>query len=78
MAGTSATVTVDTITGDGTLGLNFDFDLLDSVTDDAGNAAAADFTCVKAGPSQSAIEPLGPFCPETPHVRGPLGSQVVA
>jgi len=43
-SGTTVTVTVNGITGDGTLGLNFDFDSLDSVVDAAGNAAAADFT----------------------------------
>jgi LPXTG-site transpeptidase (sortase) family protein len=35
---------VNTIAGDGTLGLNFDFDKLDSVLDDVGNPADADFT----------------------------------
>lgn len=43
-SGTTVTVTVNGITGDGTLGLNFDFDALDSVLDMAGNAAVADFT----------------------------------
>jgi len=43
-SGTTVTVSVNGITGDGTLGLNFDFDALDSVADAAGNAAAADFT----------------------------------
>jgi LPXTG-site transpeptidase (sortase) family protein len=42
--GTTVTVTVNGISGDGTLGLNFDFDALDSVVDDAGNIATADFT----------------------------------
>ena len=43
-SGTVITVTVDTVAGDGTLGLNFDYDADGSVLDGAGNPAAADFT----------------------------------
>ena len=43
-SGDTVTVTVDNLTGAGTLGLNFDFDALDSVADAVGNPAAADFT----------------------------------
>jgi len=43
-SGTTVTVTVNGISGDGTLGLNFDYDALDSVVDGVGNAATADFT----------------------------------
>jgi hypothetical protein len=42
-SGTTVTVTVNGITGDGTLGLNFDFDANDSVFDGAGNLARTDF-----------------------------------
>ncbi|MBC8506778.1 MAG: SBBP repeat-containing protein [Anaerolineales bacterium] len=43
-SGTSVTVNVNGISGNGTLGLNFDYDALDSVVDGAGNFANADFT----------------------------------
>ncbi|MBU0484223.1 MAG: lamin tail domain-containing protein [Proteobacteria bacterium] len=43
-SGSVVTVTVNTIAGDGTLGLNFDFDALDNILDAAGNAATADST----------------------------------
>lgn len=43
-SGTSVTVTVNSIAGDGTLGLNFDADAAGGVTDDAGNVSTADFT----------------------------------
>ena len=43
-SGDSVKVTVDNITGDGTLGLNFDYDALDSVADGAGYTVSADFT----------------------------------
>jgi Lamin Tail Domain len=43
-SGTSITVNVNSISGDGTLGLNFDYDAQDNVVDEAGNFAALDFT----------------------------------
>lgn len=43
-AGTSVTVTVNSVSGDGTLGLNFDADASGGVTDDAGNVSTSDFT----------------------------------
>ena len=43
-SGDTITVAVDTVAGDGGLGLNFDFDASTSVQDAAGNSAALDFT----------------------------------
>ncbi|NOY99820.1 MAG: hypothetical protein GXP40_11590 [Chloroflexi bacterium] len=43
-SGTTVTATVNNVSGDGTLGLNFDYNALDSVSDSVGNTANADFT----------------------------------
>ncbi len=42
-SGTTVTVNVNNMSGDGTLGLNFDYDALDSVSDSVGNTAISDF-----------------------------------
>ena len=42
--GIGVTVAVNAVAGDGTLGLNFDYDKLDSVVDSEGNPVTADFT----------------------------------
>jgi len=42
--GSNVTVIVNGITGDGSLGLNFDYDALDSVLDSGGNPVSVDFT----------------------------------
>ncbi|MEO0445805.1 MAG: Ig-like domain-containing protein, partial [Verrucomicrobiota bacterium] len=71
--GNSVTVIVNSITGDGNLGLNF-ITSGDSVTDDAGNAATAGFTGqvynITNTPSNITIFPVSPVLAEDSTISG--------